>query len=217
MRNKTVAQSIHMGTAVSNILDVAFTHGTDSRGWYFTEYSNLRTMAESHRLAHHTVCGIFAALSPQMSWANNVYCATSFLRCALTLDVATIRNFDTAKRKQLGLTQSGDNIIKALRIFHGAHPLDVLGGEKVRSFYANLVNPSENKEVTIDRHALNIAQNGIYAKTSGDITADPKHYDMYAQAYKIAGSVLGMYGHEIQAATWTYVAMGTPVLWDFTR
>jgi hypothetical protein len=58
--------------------------------------------------------------------------------------------------KPTALRFIGDNT-KALLIRGGASPLDVLGGDKVRSFYKNILNPADNVTVTIDRTLIRLS------------------------------------------------------------
>ena len=67
------------------------------------------------------------------------------------MDLAAIA-FDTGTLGNVGLKS---NVDKALAILNGAAPLDILGGDKVRTFYGNIVNPW-GEGVTIDRHAYDI-------------------------------------------------------------
>ena len=126
---------------------------------------------------------VIAALSPQLSWDRNVI---------------------LAKRAYAGELDGGclpASIVKAHRILAGEAPLDVLGGPKVRSFYANIVDPTDSITVTVDRHAVDIAVDTRLGKASPGLT--PKRYLAWSQAYREAALVAGILPQQMQAVTWT--------------
>lgn len=60
-------------------------------------------------------------------------------------------------RRDIGLPRGVGyrrNLEKALRIMAGEHPGDVLSGPKVRSFFSNLLVPSDDASVTVDTHMI---------------------------------------------------------------
>jgi hypothetical protein len=137
--------------------------------------------------------GIVAALSPQMSWERNINMAHELVR------------HGTASHTE-------DNLKKALKIHEGADPREVLGGHKVRSFYENIVDPSNPNPVTIDRHAHDIAVGDPF-KGSGGGTRNTAPVDLglssmgrykhFEHAYRHAAGELGVeLPHKVQAVTW---------------
>src|SRR5437879_1152784 len=80
-----------------------------------------------------TVLGVVAALSPQTAWARNIRYAE---RLIYEGDCPSC-----SSRKAV-----------ALDILNGAKPEERLGGNKVRSFYACLLD-QETDAVTVDGHA----------------------------------------------------------------
>ena len=126
--------------------------------------------------------GIIAALSPMMPWDRNVELA----RDAFATDIA-----------YGGLSK---NVAKAQAIIDGANPLDVLGGDKVRTFYGNIVNPWGDG-VTIDRHAYDIAVGIRHGNKRPGI--GKKVYREFSAAYIQAAMGLGVFPAELQAITWT--------------
>lgn len=127
-----------------------------------------------------TVAGALAALSPKVGW--EVQCAWA----PVVLE---------AYRKGDSMPGPGYNLnkAKAYRILDGAAPLDVLGGPKVRAFYAGIVTSGAADEVCIDRHAWTIAA-GIdrIGLRGGAHTArlTDKRYREAAEAYVAAASGL---------------------------
>ncbi len=127
-------------------------------------------------------CGIVAALSPQTSWAQNLTNAKTLV--------------ETRKAPTFG-----GSVAKALRILDGESPLEVLGGNKVRSFYRNLVDYLEHSYVTVDRHAINIALGGFVEGSGKAIEAD-RRYQKVATAYMVAAGSEGLIANQMQAITW---------------
>lgn len=122
--------------------------------------------------------GVIAALSPRMPWHRNVILARAAFQNPLTGG---------------GLKRS---IAAANAIMGGVDPLDVLGGEKTRAFYHNILHPFTSNEVTVDTHAIKIA--GIDRDSVGKGL-----YREIANAYRAAAAVAGMSPLDMQAVTWT--------------
>ncbi len=149
------------------------------RDWY----ANSQELAMAATVGSKvTACGVVAALSPQTSWAQNVKNASTF--------------WETGTAPTLGAS-----IAKADRIRHGVHPLNVLGGNKVRSFYCNLVDPEDNRFVTVDRHAVAIALGGKVAKADKALEL-AGGYEMVQNAYIKVANDLGSVANSVQAITW---------------
>jgi hypothetical protein len=134
--------------------------------------------------------GILAALSPAMGWDSNVEGA-----------------YHVSKTGTPFHLQTADNNTKALRILSGEHPLAVLGGQKVTSFYHNILNPDAPHEVTIDRHAHDIAIGKPFGQ-KGDQKAQLSlgakgRYEHFKDAYLGASEQSGIkIPNQLQAMTW---------------
>jgi len=139
--------------------------------------------------------GILAALSPQTGWQRNQDLAHELVRTG-------------------GTSHTEDNLKKAMRIHAGEDPRAVLGGHKVRSFYENIVDPSNPKPVTIDRHAHDIAVGIPFRATATPENMPGKanvdlglsamgRYKHFEHAYRHAAGELGVdLPHKVQATTW---------------
>lgn len=135
--------------------------------------------------------GIIAALSPQTGWSRNVELSHRLVQTGHAEHTA-------------------DNLQKAQRIQAGEHPMDVLGGHKVRSFYQNIADPSNPHPVTIDRHAHDIAVGIPFRGTSkatekaGSLGLSAiGRYQHFERSYKAASEQLGIeHPHKVQATTW---------------
>ena len=92
-----------------------------------------------------TTLGVFAALSPNNTEKNN------------TEDmVAAVRAHKADIWHKLTVRTYGPNKEKAKRILDGEDPDLVLKGVKTNSFYHNLLDPEDDRWVTVDGHMVNI-------------------------------------------------------------
>ena len=155
-----------------------------SRDWYSKAYDDCETVARSQGVPFEVFVGVVAALSPQMAWYYN-------LREAVRLvNGLTVRSYPM-------------NRAKGKRILAGEKPLDVLGGNKVRSFYANILSRGkDDSEVTIDTWALRIAIGETKGHSNG-IT--DKQYGRLRSAYQHVAREIGILATELQAVTWVHV------------
>ena len=156
----------------------------DGKNWY----RNARVLAET--LSPDDVskgAGVIAALSPLQSWPLNVRNATSV--------------FDTGTCK--GLSR---NVDKAERIYNGEAPLSVLSGEKVRSFYLNIMGDDTVNAVTIDRHAIDVACGVVQSDADRAAAIKGKAgYGKVAAMYVEAASIIGgITPAQLQAIVWVY-------------
>ena len=127
--------------------------------------------------------GVIAALSANVGWGQNKKMALS-----MTSDGAV-----------KGLPNS---LEKAARIMAGEAPERVLGtGLKTLSFYFNILNPRSGAEVTIDRHAHDIARGERGDEENRGLSAKSR-YMIFAQAYREAAKLIGITPSQLQAITW---------------
>lgn len=154
-------------------------------------YADARTFALS--IANGDLlkgAGVIAALSPQTSWTQNMTLASR----------AFVDGFASG--------QTGANVTKANRVLNGEDEHEVLGfwgnrrsGNKVRNFFRNIVDPT-GPEVTIDRHAFDIA----VGEETDNVTRrqlDRKgQYDAFADVYRQAAKHVGIAPAQLQAITW---------------
>lgn len=135
-------------------------------------------------ISHRTAAGILAALSPSTGWGDNTAGAIEFV-CTGSM-----------------LAQTPINNDRARSILNGADPSDVLGGRKVRSFFANLNDPHRSGPVTIDRHALSVLFGLRLSERAQKVYLSLGGYTYAAAAYRAAARFLGMRPHELQAVVW---------------
>ncbi len=189
LRNRTHCAEIFSTERLHALLDLA----TDAdwhagATWYDTAHAEAVQLAERHSLSCAQAAGIIAALSPQTAWEDNLRIAELFCSSAGTASVHT-----------------ADAQRKAFDILHSTHdPLTILGGNKVRSFYRNILNPDKAGPVTIDRHAAAI----LLSATTPEFNAQHKilerrHYYRLATAhYRAAAREYNVHPHQVQAIAW---------------
>ena len=169
-------------TEVANIIAIArrATPAEIESGvqWYQTAHNEASRIATLNEGA-----GVIAALSPRMPWD---------------------RNLAIAERAFVEGRASGAlsaNVAKANAILDGADPLDVLGGLKVRSFYANIIYP-DGRDGTIDRLGFDMVNGRSTSDRERSGLSRKGVYEMHADYYREAGVILGLTGAQVQAITW---------------
>lgn len=161
--------------------------------WYSIAHREALRMGGGR--AHHLErnAGIIAALSPMNGWTNNVRKARLLV---------SLRGRITVVKGQPNGIGLGANVAKAIAIYNGADPLNVLNGDKVTAFYRTIVEPTGDIDPVIDRHAFDIAV--------GEQTSDKRRgalsrkgvYQEFAAAYREAAAIAGIGAPQMQAVTW---------------
>ena len=152
------------------------------RHWYFTAHGQLIDLASELSISLDTACAVTAVLSPRLPWDWNI---------------------NEVRKVARGLPSSayGDNVRKAIRLLDGESPESVVSGQKVTSFYRNLLNPSCTETVTVDTWALR-AWSGDLGLTKA-IT--PKQYGLIAEDYRAVARKIGLLPSELQASVWEFI------------
>lgn len=176
---------------VDNILSVydsaSESEVRDGKTWYLEAHSLAWALDP---MRPWNGAGVIAALSPRLRWDKNV----AYARLAYDLkgyrpDVAS--NY---------IPTLGNSRNKALRMVNGEHVTDVLGkGLKTNAFWDNILNPYTSNEVTVDKHAFNIA-NG--ERTGYNVVITDKAYRDIANLYREAAHIVGIAPLHMQAITW---------------
>jgi len=126
--------------------------------------------------------GVIAALSPLKSWALNVRIA----RNAFATGTAT------------GNIGSHNRI--AQMILDGAHPLDVMRGDKTRAFTAAIASPSTSTIATIDRHAHDVAMGEVFTDATRKI--GKRVFRAMSDAYVECAEYADISVPQMQAIVW---------------
>ena len=148
------------------------------------------------RKAYTVGAGMVAALSPACAWDKNVAAA-----------LAVADNGGQRLRADASRFQTVGNVAKASRIMGGESVLDVLGGDKVRAFYACIVDPSDGRAVCVDRHAASVAFGRSLSQKDmrGAVKVTKRggsNYDRIADMYRAAAAARGLSPLDVQAITW---------------
>jgi hypothetical protein len=166
---------------------------TAGLGWYAAAHEIAGEIGHGR---HYIGAGALAAVSPQTGWVDNITAAR-----ILSADPAA-PDADIAPFCLVTPYTSG----RARSILTGAaDPFAILGGRKVRSFYANILRPDRPGPVTVDRHAVAIALHGIGAPSA---TVSDKYlersgaYAHIAAAYRTVARELDVLPHQCQAIAW---------------
>ena len=146
--------------------------------WYDEVHELCKHWAKETDHTVPQVAGIIAVLSPMVPWDTNLRWAYEVL------------TENEPKNYMLEV-----NLKKALRIKSGEHPSQVLGGLKVRSFYANILRPHGTGSITIDRHMLR-----LIGHSKDQVT--PKQYHVIAERYKQQARLHNLKPCAYQALLW---------------
>jgi hypothetical protein len=157
----------------------------DGATWYAAARAEAEHAAATFGCSVPAAAGVIAALSPLREWGANVADAWACIR-------------EHAAGRPIPWCHYADNLKKVARILAGEPPLDVLGGPKVRAFYAAIMG-SPNA-VTIDRWA----QVAALGYRPGP-TPSPAQYAALAATYTEAAARVGIAPAIFQATVWVFV------------
>lgn len=179
--------------AVNNILAMS-QHGNSGINWYCEANEYASNLAALYNTSIETAAGMIAALSPQNKWDTNKLDAANLLEAYQNgQDVYEVK-----------VSTFNLNKAKAIFIMFGDNPLDVIKGNKTRSFYRNILNPRDSNFVTVDRHAVSIAL-GERVTNPNDISyyvRTDKRYLQMVKYYKLAAKELNLLPCQVQSVSW---------------
>lgn len=184
----------------SNILKVwrMATEGERANGerWYFDANQFASDLARRYDFTIEQAAGVIAALSPNVAWLHNRIDAETLLDAA-----RSGRSIDSFKVRAYGA-----NKLKAWRMAQGESPDAVLGGPKVKAFYANILDPHHSEAITIDTHAYSIWRGKRFttneSPTEQRAIFGPAVLRDAAEDYKSLAAKLGIKPWQLQATTW---------------
>lgn len=157
------------------------------KDWYTLAHTAAETLASKYTLPVERVAGIIAVLSPGTRWERNLVDAESIIRDGEDAIVTTYT----------------PNKLKALAILRGADPFIVVGGNKVTSFFINILDPRDDFYVTIDRWMLRTF--GIIdAKEQKRFFGGDKQYKVLAECIRRKAKDYGVLPCQLQAIVWEY-------------
>lgn len=188
MIQKFKGQTLTLKKCVKNILSVYNSSNleTSNENWYIEANQFAKSLAIKYDVSLPIACGIIAALSPLKSWTENKLIADSFLK--------------NGKGKHIKLF-----VDKATQIKNSNSDVEtialILNGNKIISFFVNILEPLQQNFVTIDRHALSIILGrNILERESVGITYN--QYQFFVNCYNIAGLKAKISPVLMQSITW---------------
>lgn len=159
--------------------------------WYSSAHNVVTRLSSRYNVTLEQACGVIAALSPGAQWERNIEDAELFI------------SYWSAGNRGKRLPSVGvygrNNRRKAERILGGEKPLTVLGGPKVTAFYTNILDPSNNRVVTIDRHAKSAAYGVADENTS---LVRPSEYEYLTRHFRYCAAKLNLRPCDFQAICW---------------
>jgi hypothetical protein len=165
--------------------------------WYRNANKTLRGLAVEHGHSLETVAGIAAVLSPGTRWEQNLRDVMAVLQDGADAVVTTYH----------------PNQVKAVKLLNG-DTFDAVAcknkntGNKVRSFYDNLLRPDDSEAVTIDRWVVRALYRDADKKLSR-VFSSAKVYDEIADAFRKVAADRGLRPCELQAMVWLQVRPGS--------
>lgn len=179
--------------------------------WYRKAYLDCVELSERYNLPLTRVILVVACLSPQTRWSQNVLIAEIVIRYYLSSGY--VPNY--ADYKGNGGTHSlvelsrngalikipanvtGSNLIKALWILQGHD--NVLSGQKVESFFDNLIRFGDSNKVTVDSHAI---LSWFKSVDKQSVSCAPSFYGIIETDYRKVAEIIGVSPLECQAIVW---------------
>jgi len=168
---------------------------TNGIEWYDRAKREADTIAQRHNIPVRTVVGVMAALSPNNKWERNIRDADNMCKawvCGDCLSDFKVSCYNSMKAKAWSILVD--------ELDDDADILTRLNGQKIRSFYSNIIGLDE---VTIDGHALNIALGKRQGLTDDKTNMGKKQYREMQAAYLRAAHRVKVKPHVLQAITWT--------------
>lgn len=166
-------------------------HRTAGLDWYAVANDTAKEFAATYGVTVEVAAGVIAATSPLNSWGANVKIARRMIQSGGTLDSGYL----------------GVGLAKARRIMAGEDVLSVLTSDKVRAFYNNIVSRGMSADVTIDRHAFDIAVNVRHNDDTRPNIGKARYretVEVYRRAARILSREAGeeISAAQVQAITW---------------
>lgn len=199
-------KTIDFWRSVANVVEV-FEYQMQSDNfdpdWYRREGEELREAATSLGFDPVVYVHAIAAFSPAVPWTKN---KSEVYRMAKAISENPEYSLSSAE-KYVGY---GTNVQKTYNILVSGDT-SYCRGEKVESFSRNLLGLDG---VTIDRHAIHIAQFGLWANTTASASKRlaPGVYGQVAIVYELAMKIvnrkhkLHLTASQVQGVTWLYCA-----------
>ena len=165
-------------------------HWQAGKAWYKHANQLCQSLRDETGLELRNVCGVLAALSPQVSWDVNIRSCESIVRTG-----------------KIDKTYTGykANVEKAYNCLTG-DPLEILGGLKVLAFYHNILDPIASNDVTVDTHIGRVLFDKMSLESNEVSYLFSKRGNLEAQeAIQRESKRYRVRPHVLQAALWVCV------------
>lgn len=184
MKAKFQHKIYRQGDMVNNILKMYNDQSVLHTGynWYCEAHKLAERWAKEHGVSTMVMAGIIASLSPNTSWDENKKLVEAFMHTGTCGHTGTM----VGKAIDCMYATSDQEILK------------ILNGNKIKSFFLNILYPEVSTTVTIDRHAIAVALGRVPESAS----MTKRQYYFFVGAYQRAADVLGILPHQLQAVTW---------------
>jgi hypothetical protein len=151
-----------------------------SLDWYYILHDYAKNLAERNNLTLIQAAGIISALSPMVLFETNLRDAERF---AKTRSIANLATYTNQRKKALSIIGAKSE----------KEVLAILGGNKTKAFFLNILKPQTSQDVTIDTWMI---------KFFGFKSLTPKRYkEASIEIQKIAHE-MGLKPHQLQALVW---------------
>lgn len=199
MKRQKIKGAYYTQTGIINRLKYYYSLSTNEEVkegliWYKKAHTFAALLAEKYNIPLIQVCGIIAALSPQVTWDQNRKLTIDFLNNGWVNNTTKLRNY-----KCLAILETTDenNILEILS--PSAKFL------KSRKFFINIYDYRRANDVTIDRHAIAAAiqphtQTAAISEAGRQISTN--QYKFIESAFLRTAEIIGVKPHELQAVTW---------------
>lgn len=185
----------HMTRRILRAWDLAWDDQMErGRRWYPEAHELAEEIAEGTGLTVEAAAGLIAALSPAITWEENVKDAR-----ALAAPEDDPESWDG----YASVSTYGQNRRKAIGILEGGDPDEILGGPKVRAFWRCIADPENADAVCVDRHGARVALG--WKMSLGDVhrwLGRVGTIEKIQEAYRRAAAELGELPLVVQAVTW---------------
>lgn len=159
---------------------------SQGKNWYPQAHQWCLELSKEYDVPLRLVAGLTALFSPLKSWEINKRLVEKYLECQ------ECGTFSYQKRKSIQLWT--DTILCRDEKEQDNYIMKTLNGNKVVSFYHNIVYPLTSERVTIDSHIINVVKPGLIMT--------PKRYLCIEKSFQDVSKEVGLLPSQLQATLW---------------
>lgn len=186
-------------TNLEKLLELADVHDREDGMRAYLRYHDLmRDIATHYGEDFRGVVGAFAALSPNNDYVGNLRSLVTLLVAKAKGQGSIMRELDAMRSVNVSTYRHCRN--RAILYLTGTGFLDHAKGLKIRSFYRNIVDPTEWGPVTIDGHMAAAFRDSD--GTVKDAKVNRSQYLEIATAIRFLAAQNELIPHQMQATLW---------------